>query len=261
MFVGRPSTSSGRTGNVGSNEMRLQQSNMPAVPPDADCRSRSEANSPRSRSEHTPGPRSGRSPATLERVTSELPLFPLRSVLFPEGELRLRVFEPRYLDMVRHCGRQGSGFGICLILDGEEVGAPATPAAFGTEARIADFHAGDDGLLGLVVRGQRRFHVQRTRVRDNGLIVADVDWHDEPPPQRLRPEHGLLGILLQRLVQRFGGAFANAEQRLFDDAVWVGFRLAEMLPFSNAERQQLLQCSDANARLDRIVRRLPQLQD
>ena len=192
---------------------------------------------------------------------TELPLFPLRSVLFPEGELHLRVFEARYLDMLRQCGRQGSGFGICLILDGEEVGAPATPAAFGTLASIVDFNAGADGLLGLVVRGQRRFHVRRTRVRDNGLIVADVDWHDEPPPQRLRPEHGLLGILLQRLVQRFGGVFIGAEQRLFDDAGWVGFRLAEMLPFSNSERQELLQCGDPNTRLDCIVRRLPQLQE
>jgi hypothetical protein len=71
--------------------------------------------------------------------------------------------------------------------------------------------------------------VRRTRVRDNGLIVAEVDWHDDPPPQRLRPEHGLLGILLQRLVQRFGGVFTGAEQRLFDDAAWVGYRLSQQL--------------------------------
>jgi len=190
---------------------------------------------------------------------NELPLFPLRSVLFPDGELRLRVFEARYLDMVRQCGRQGGGFGVCLILDGDEVGAPALPAAFGTLAAIVDFSADADGLLGLVVRGRRRFRVRRTRVRDNGLIVADVDWHAEPPPQRLRPEHGLLGILLQRLVQRFGGVFSSAEQRLFDDAGWVGFRLAEMLPFSNPQRQEMLQCADPNARLDQIVRCLPQL--
>lgn len=194
-------------------------------------------------------------------MTTELPLFPLRSVLFPDGELRLRVFEARYLDMIRQCGRSGSGFGICLILDGEESGKPAVPAAFGTQADIVDFHADADGLLGLVVRGGRRFHVRRTRVRDNGLIVADVEWHDEPPAQRLRPEHGLLGILLQQLVQHFGGVYTRAAQWLYDDAAWVGFRLAELLPFSNAERQELLQCEDVNARLDRIVLRLPQLQD
>ncbi|MBB5207565.1 LON peptidase substrate-binding domain-containing protein [Chiayiivirga flava] len=194
-------------------------------------------------------------------MPTELPLFPLRSVLFPGGELRLRVFEARYLDMLRQCGRQGSGFGICMILDGDEVATPETPAAVGTLAEIVDFHADADGLLGLVVRGGQRFRVRRTRVRDNGLIVADVDWLVEPPPQRLRPEHGLLGILLQRLVQRFGGPVAQAEQRLFDDAAWVGFRLAELLPFSGPDRQELLQCEDPNARLDRIVQRLPQLQE
>lgn len=194
-------------------------------------------------------------------MPNELPLFPLRSVLFPDGELRLRIFEPRYLDMVRHCGRTGTGFGVCLILDGHEVGAPATPAAFGTQASIADFHADADGLLGLVVRGDRRFHVRRTRIRDNGLIVADVDWHDEPAPQRLRPEHGLLATLLQRLAQRFGGAIAQAPQARFDDAAWVGYRIAELMPFPNPERQALLQFDDAHARLDRIVQRLPQLQE
>lgn len=202
-----------------------------------------------------------RAPVYTAPVTSnELPLFPLRSVLFPDGELRLRVFEARYLDMVRQCGRHGSGFGICLILDGDEVGAPALPAAFGTLASIVDFHADADGLLGLVVRGGRRFHVRRTRVRDNGLILADVDWFADPPSQRLRPEHGLLGVLLKDIAQHFGGALAQAEQRLFDDAAWVGFRLAELLPFSNPDRQKLLQCEDPNARLDRIVQWLPQLQ-
>lgn len=193
-------------------------------------------------------------------ATAELPLFPLRNVLFPGGTLRLRVFETRYLDMVRHCGRSGMAFGVCLILDDEESGAPATPAAFGTEARIVDFHADADGLLGLVVRGARRFRVVRTRVRDNGLVVGDIAWHVEPPPQALRPEHGLLGILLQRLEQRFGEVCFGATQAAYDDAAWVGFRLAELLPFSLTERQALLQIGDPHDRLDRIVARLPQLQ-
>ena len=191
---------------------------------------------------------------------AELPLFPLRTVLFPEGELRLRIFEPRYLDMVKHCSRSGSGFGVCLILDGEEAGRPATPAAFGTLARIVDFNTGDDGLLGLLVRGESRFHVLRTRVRDNGLIVADVDVQPEPAPVRVEPEHGLLATLLERLVDRFGGPHAKAERRRFDDAAWVGYRLAEMLPFTDRERQELLQCESGHQRLCRIVQRLPQFQ-
>lgn len=191
---------------------------------------------------------------------AELPLFPLRTVLFPGGELRLRVFEPRYLDMVKQCTRAGSGFGVCLILDGEEVGRPAVPAAFGTRARIVDFYAEADGLLGLQVRGECRFHVLRTRVRDNGLIVAETELLAPPAAQPVEPEHGLLATLLERLIDRFGGPHAKAERGAFDDAAWVGYRLAEMLPFTDRERQELLQCDDDHARLTRIVQRLPQFQ-
>src|SRR5687768_5066986 len=109
-------------------------------------------------------------------ATESLGLFPLHTVLLPGAALGLRVFERRYLDLVRDCGRSGRGFGVCLILDGNEVGAPASAAAFGTEALIEDFGSGDDGLLTLRVRGARRFHVNRVRVRDSGLQVADVSW-------------------------------------------------------------------------------------
>jgi uncharacterized protein len=192
--------------------------------------------------------------------STELPLFPLRTVLFPGGQLRLRVFEPRYLDMVKQCTRSETGFGVCLILDGQEAGAPATPAAFGTRARIVDFYSQPDGLLGLLVAGESRFHVRRTRVRDNGLIVANVETLEESPPQPIAPEHGLLSMLLERLLERFGGVHAQAARSCLDDAAWVGYRLAEMLPFTDPERQELLQCDDGYARLDRIVQRLPQFQ-
>ena len=105
-----------------------------------------------------------------------LPLFPLHTVLVPGAALGLRVFEPRYLDLVRECGRRGSGFGVCLIAEGEEAGRPAVPESCGTEARIEDFDTGADGLLQLRLRGHRRFRVESTRLRDNGLVVAEVVW-------------------------------------------------------------------------------------
>ena len=90
-------------------------------------------------------------------VAESLGLFPLHTVLLPGGSLSLRVFERRYLDLVRECGRLGRGFGVCLIMQGEEVGEPASAAAYGTEALIEDFGTGEDGLLTLRVRGARRF--------------------------------------------------------------------------------------------------------
>lgn len=189
--------------------------------------------------------------------SESLPLFPLHTVLLPGAALDLRVFEPRYLDMVRDCGRSGDGFGVCLILEGSDTGAPATSAAFGTEARIEDFGSSIDGLLTLRVRGARRFHVRDTRVRDNGLVVARVDWCAGDADDPLRPEHGLLGLLLQHLLERFGGEHAKASPAQLDDATWVGWRLAELLPLADTQRQSLLQEHDPHHRLDQLLSLLP----
>lgn len=182
-----------------------------------------------------------------------LPLFPLRTVLVPGGVLGLRIFETRYLDMVRECGRSGSGFGVCLILDGEEAGAPATPTAIGTEARIEDFDTTPEGLLTLRVRGARRFRVRRTRVRADGLILGDVDWCAPDPDDPLRPEHALLGDVLRQTLERTGDGAIDIPQARFDDAAWVGWRLTELLALDDAVRQALLQEDDPHARLDRLI--------
>lgn len=185
--------------------------------------------------------------------TESLPLFPLHTVLVPGAPLGLRIFEPRYLDMVRDCGHKSSGFGICLILDGHEAGMPATPAAFGTEARIEDFGSSDDGLLVLQVRGARRFHVRQTRVRDNGLIIGDVEWLERDPDDEIQPQHGLLAVVLRNLLDQIGGEHAKAPMARFDEAAWVGWRLAELLPLDDARRQALLQQDDPHQRLDRLL--------
>lgn len=190
-------------------------------------------------------------------MTESLPLFPLQSVLLPGATLHLRVFEPRYLDLVRDCGRSGRGFGVCLILSGREVGAPAMPAAYGTEARIEDFGTTDTGLLTLQLRGARRFHVRRTRVRDNGLVVGDVEWLPLDPDDELRAEHGLLSTLLERVIGHVGGEYARAPSARLDDAAWVGWRLAELLPLEPAQRQALLQEDDPHARLDQLLQLMP----
>lgn len=189
-----------------------------------------------------------------------LPLFPLGTVLLPGAELKLRIFEARYLDLVRTCSRQGSGFGVCLLLEGQEAGGGCTAsAATGTEARITDFGTTEEGLLALTVVGGRRFHVERTRVRDNGLVMGEVHWHDTPDPVEVRPEHGLLSQLLERIVAHFGGTHARADARDYDDADWVGWRLSELLPLSALQRQTMLEEDDPHRRLDRILELLPDL--
>ena len=193
-------------------------------------------------------------------TTGELPLFPLSSVLFPGGSLSLRIFEPRYLDLIKRCGRSGEGFGVCLILEGHEAGAPAIPAAHGTEAVIVDFAMTDDGLLGITVEGRRRFQVERTRVRDDGLVVADVGWLPETAVQPVRAEHALLGVLLARILDKAGIEHDGVGKGRLAEADYVGWRLAEWLPLSAQERQVLLQVDDPHARLQQLVERLPDFQ-
>lgn len=189
--------------------------------------------------------------------TVSLPLFPLHAVLLPGARLGLRVFERRYLDMLRECSRQESTFGICLILDGDEVGRPASPAAYGVEARIEDFDVGPDGVLVLRLRGQRRFHVLRTRVRDNGLILADVAWNTPDHDDELRPEHALLATVLEHIIEQAGSAFAPTHPAQLEQAAWVGWRLAELLPLEEPQRLQLLQHDDPHQRLEDLLGWMP----
>lgn len=191
---------------------------------------------------------------------NDLPLFPLNAVLFPGGPLSLRIFEPRYLDMVRDCARAGSGFGVCMILHGRESGEASVPAAVGTVARIVDFYTMPDGLLGIRAEGCDRFHVDRSRVRDNGLAHGSVRFWPPEPQVQMPPEFGLLSTILERLIDRSGSAFANATQDRYEDASWVGFRLAEALPLENRERQHLLQMTDPITRLDQLMHYLPRFQ-
>ncbi|MFN9739418.1 MAG: LON peptidase substrate-binding domain-containing protein [Pseudomonadota bacterium] len=190
----------------------------------------------------------------------ELPLFPLSTVLFPGGRLDLRIFEPRYLDMVRECARTGTGFGVCLIVRGVESGAPAVPAAVGTLARIEDFSTLPDGLLGIVARGGGRFRTLRTRVRDSGLVVGEVEPLAVDPGLPVPAESGVLAPILRRLAEQVGGDLGAADDARFDDAAWVAWRLAELLPLEPGERQLLLQVDDPAERLRRLAEWLPRFQ-
>jgi Lon protease-like protein len=177
----------------------------------------------------------------------EIPLFPLKTVLFPGGPLALRIFEPRYLDMVKRCLREQQGFGVVLIREGEEAGA-AEFHDVGTVAHIVDFHTMPDGLLGLTTSGARRFRVRsHSRLRD-GLNVGQVCLFEPERREPLGDEHRSLAELLERLWPELGSAYSSLE-RHFDDARWVGYRLAEILPLTPQSRQFCLELDSATERL------------
>jgi Lon protease-like protein len=183
---------------------------------------------------------------------AELPLFPLNTVLFPGGLLPLRIFEPRYLDMVSRCMREGTDFGVVLITSGEESGAVAELAPVGTGARVVDFSQLPDGLLGVMCRGSRRFRLLQHRVQPDGLKLGQVEWLAEPGPDALAEEHRPLALVLRRVLQELGETARHLDAD-FDDADWVSNRLAEFLPLERTDQQALLELVDPQERMRRLA--------
>lgn len=190
----------------------------------------------------------------------DLPLFPLSNVLFPGGHLQLRIFEPRYIDLVRECARTGRAFGVCMILEGREAGQPAVPAAVGTLATITDFHTREDGLLGIVAKGGLRFRVTRTRVRSDGQVRGDIATWPEEETLPLPAEFGLLATILERLAEQMMPPWRHEVAVRSDDASWVGFRLSELLPLDANECQHMLELDDPLQRLAELRDILPRFQ-
>lgn len=177
---------------------------------------------------------------------SEIPVFPLQTVLFPGGSLPLRLFETRYLDMLSRCLKEEQGFGVCLIVEGKETG-PARTHPVGTEATIRDWGPGPEGLLHILAQGGRRFRVLSMRIQSDGLNLADVEWLPPeaatPLPETARP----LAELLKGVVAQLESPYPAQD---YGDAGWVAYRLAELLPLSLAQRQYLLELNDTAKRLE-----------
>jgi len=191
-------------------------------------------------------------------VVDQVKLFPLRTVLFPGGPLQLRIFETRYLDLVSHCLRQNTCFGVCLIRDGQEAGKPAIPFQIGTLARIVDWEKRQDGLLGITAVGEQRFRLLDTSVADSGLLTGNIEQLEDPVDLPAPTQAESINKLLDRVLQvRDLGYHLLEDHR--DRAHWLSCRLAEVLPLELAERQQLLEMHDPLERLRMLKRLLPEL--
>jgi Lon protease-like protein len=179
----------------------------------------------------------------------EIFIFPLNTVLYPEGRLALKVFEQRYIEMTKTCLRDNRPFGVCLIREGREVGTAAVPEPVGCLATIDTWDMPQLGLFHLAARGGGRFRIREMRVAPNHLISATVD---PIPADGATPEvDSLCREVLQAIIEKVGAERFPAPVRL-EDAAWVGYRLAEVLPLEARAKQELLEITDAAARLERL---------
>ncbi|HEV7412419.1 MAG TPA: LON peptidase substrate-binding domain-containing protein [Casimicrobiaceae bacterium] len=190
-----------------------------------------------------------------------LPLFPLKAVLFPGGLLPLKVFEQRYIDMTKRCIQDDTPFGVCLLTRGEEVarrGVPETPefAPIGTLARITSWDMPQLGILQLRTEGGSRFQVHSHRTADDGLVVAQATSILPEPKVPLPEIHQALAGLLELMINRVGREHFMGEA--LDDASWVGYRLAELLPLPANIKQSMLEINDSEVRLTAIAQFLKQ---
>jgi Lon protease-like protein len=182
------------------------------------------------------------------RQEMEMPIFPLHTVLFPGGLLPLRVFEQRYMDMVKACLKEEKPFGVCLIKEGEEVGAVALPNEVGCLARIVDWDMQQLGVLNLTVLGGQCFSIDEHRVEKSGLMIARVTFLSAEEPQPVPAELIACATVLKSIVEKVGED--NFHKPLhYDDAVWVGYRLAEVLPLKLPAKQAMLEMNDSMMRL------------
>lgn len=188
---------------------------------------------------------------THDDEVRETALFPLHTVLFPEGPLALRIFEPRYLDMVSECLRHEQPFGVCLIQSGQEAGEAASPHLTGTFARIIDWQRGEDGLLAIRARGEQRFHVQDTRVERDQLLRGTVQPLAPEPSAPIPAEYHYMTDVLDQLYAHAGELYADMPRRP-EDASWVGYRLAEILSLPLVRRQYFLELEDPLLRLSQL---------
>ena len=189
------------------------------------------------------------------RMAEELPLFPLRAVLFPGGLLSLKVFEARYLDLMSRCLREGSPFGVVALRRGGEVdlrdGAGVALEDGGVAAELIDVDMPQAGILQVRCRGTRRFALRSSRREADGLWQGEVEWLADdaigPPEAALAASARALTDAVAAL--RAQGTLPFLEPLAFDDAGWVANRWCELLPLSLEAKQRLMLLADPQQRL------------
>ena len=201
-------------------------------------------------------------PMTPPLTLSSLPLFPLGSVLFPDGVLALRVFEVRYLDMVRKCHRTGAPFGVVALTQGQEVRQAGAPEErfndIGTLAIIEQLETPQPGLVTLLCRGSQRFRITQRHHLQHGLWIADVDHVEQdltvPVPDDLKKASTALAQVLHTLQVRDPDMphLITPTAAQLNDCGWVANRWCELLPVPLELKQRLMELDNPLVRLELV---------
>ena len=218
---------------------------------------------------------------TTPPTLAALPLFPLQSVLFPDGLLPLRIFEVRYLDMIGRCQQAGTPFGVVCLTQGSEVRRPPRPGeqpeptgdAFATEtfvdigalARIDDLQRPQPGLMVIRCTGTQRFRVLRREKLRHGLWTADVELLADDPVVAVPEDLAHTRTAFQHLVARIEEQITQVAERplqppyRWDDCGWLANRWCELLPLAPELKQRFMSLDNPLVRLELVADTLGQM--
>ena len=177
----------------------------------------------------------------------DLPIFPLRTILFPDSKLPLRIFEPRYIDMVSRSMREDSEFGIILSRESTD------PKMFetydtGTLAKIIDWDQGGDGLLGITTLGTQKFRLKELNKQEDGLNIGSIERIEKEGDYKPLKEFTHLVELLEAILEDVN--IYDEKEKNFDSASWISYRFAEILPLRLEDKQKCLEIDDPIIRLN-----------
>ena len=177
----------------------------------------------------------------------DLPIFPLSTILFPGSKLPLRIFEPRYIDMVSRSMREDSEFGIILSRESTD------PKMFetydtGTLAKIIDWDQGGDGLLGITTLGTQKFRLKELNKQEDGLNIGSIERIEKEGDYKPLKEFTHLVELLQAILDDVN--IYDDDEKRFDSASWISYRFAEILPLRIEDKQKCLEIDDPIIRLN-----------
>jgi hypothetical protein len=184
--------------------------------------------------------------AILEQA--RLPLFPLNTVVFPGGRLPLKVFEQRYLDMIKQAIADNTPFGICAIREGTETGTPAVPYPIGTCVRVTDWDMPQPGILHIETQAQERFVIRSVHTEPSGLLIGAVEGVSSESAAAIPDELELAVEILRHIIDEYGDVHFPLPHDL-GNAAWVSHRLSEVLPLKLSIKQNLLEMNDSVMRL------------
>lgn len=173
----------------------------------------------------------------------ELPLFPLKTVLLPGNKLSLKIFEPRYVDMIAQCMREDSNFGVVLIYKGDEVSVDSDIYSIGTTAKIDDWQDRSDGLLGITALGVERFEIIDSRTQSDGLTLANIESLPDPEFTEISEQFSYMRELLEHIIAQDGKMKIDTQ-----DFTLIMYQLIFLLPLDTNLKQRLLEVPDCHDR-------------